>query len=312
MKKWIMRCVIFCCVVAVMAVFVGCKKSEGKKVFKVGYVNNSDSLLFNKITKDEFDKLAKNDVSIEVVFSNANSDIQLQLDQIDNFVARKVDVIITAPIDYDGIVPGIEKANEANIPILSLGTEAGGGDFIFIGTVYYQDGEMQGKYMAEHLPKDADILYLSCVPGQSYSRERRQAFLDIMESRPDVTILAEQTGMDQRANGMQIMEDWLQAFPKIDAVIAANDPMALGAIEAMKGAGRLSGVLVAGVDAIPEALTAIKNGEMAMTVFQSAPALAKAAFDVVKKLQNGETVERRVLIPNELVTVDNVDQISGN
>jgi inositol transport system substrate-binding protein len=113
--------------------------------------------------------------------------------------------------------------------------------------------------------------------------------------------------MSERTKGMQIMEDWIQSFPQIDAVVAANDEMALGALIALKGANRLQGVLIAGVDATKDACTAIKNGEMALSVLQSAPETGKQTFETIKKLQNGEPVQKEVIIPHINVTKENVD-----
>jgi inositol transport system substrate-binding protein len=162
--------------------------------------------------------------------------------------------------------------------------------------------------MVEHLPPNANVVYLSGTPGYSHARDRRQGFLDTLAAgRSDVKVIAEQTGMYERAKGMQIMEDWIQAFPKIDAVVAANDQMALGALEALKGANRSSGVLIAGVDATKEACQAIKNGEIAISILQSAPGLAQGTYDTIKRLQRGEQVEKEIIIPHENVTKENVD-----
>jgi inositol transport system substrate-binding protein len=177
-----------------------------------------------------------------------------------------------------------------------------------VGTQYIDAGIRQGEYMAEHLPQNAKIVYFVEVPGFSHTRERRQGFLDtIAAKRPDVTLLAEQTAMDDRAKGMQIMEDWIQTFPQIDGVISGNDQMALGALEALKGARRNQGVLIAGIDATKEACQLIKNGEMSISILQSAPKLAQGAYDTIKKLQKGEPVENQVIIPHESVTIENVD-----
>jgi inositol transport system substrate-binding protein len=295
-------------VLAGMMVFAvaGCK---GKKsdVFKVGYSNSSDADFFDKFKRDEFERLAKTDPSISVAFTNANMDLQMQLDQVDNFIVQKMNVIVLCPADTDGIVPAIEKANNAGIPVICIGIDAGGGDHIYVGTEYIDAGIRQGEYMVKHLPQNAKIVYLAGTPGYSHARDRRRGFLDTLAaSRPDVQVIADQTGNYERARGMQLMEDWIQANPQIDGVIAANDQMALGALEALKGAARAEGVLIAGVDATKEACQAIKNGEMAISILQSAPALSQGAYDTIKKLQKGETVEKQIIIPHENVTIDNV------
>jgi inositol transport system substrate-binding protein len=287
----------------------GCKKKEENSVFTIGYANSSDADFFDKLKRDEFERTAAKDPSLRVTFTNANQDMQMQLDQVDNFIAQKMDAIIICPSDTAGIIPAIEKANAAGIPVICIGVSAGGGDSTYVGTEYIDAGIRQGEYMAEHLPLNAKIVYLAGTPGYSHARDRRQGFLDtLVAKRPDVALLAEQTAMYERVRGMQIMEDWIQAFPQIDGVIAANDQMALGALEALRGAQRNRGVLIAGVDGTTEACQLIKNGEMSISILQSAPALAQGTYGVIKKLQSGATVEREVIIPHENITIENVDE----
>jgi inositol transport system substrate-binding protein len=298
---------------ALIAVFVvaGCaKKESGAKVFKVGYANSNDALFFDQEKKVVFEKLAAGDSSLQVIYTNANSDLQLQLDQADNFIAQKMDAIILCPVDNDGVVSAIEKANAATIPVICIGITAGGGDFIFVGTEYVDGGIRQGKYMAEHLPQNAKIVYLAGTPGYSHSWDRRAGFFDTLAAagRSDVTLLAEQAAMYEKDKAMAIMEDWIQIYPQIDGVIAANDQMALGGLEALKGANRAQGVLVAGVDGVNEACMAIKNGEMSISILQSAPKLSQGAFETIKKIQNGQPVEKQIIIPHENITIDNVDE----
>ncbi len=111
--------------------------------------------------------------------------------------------------------------------------------------------------MKEHLPKDAKILYLEGTPGLSHTQERKKGFEDAL-GRSDVATLASLSANYDRAEGMKVTEDWIQSFPKFDAIVAANDQMALGALEALQGADRLKGVMISGVDGTADALNAIK------------------------------------------------------
>src|SRR5207237_1080633 len=128
------------------------------------------------------------------------------------------------------------------------------------------------------------IVYLQGSLGLYHSGERLKGFMDAL-NRPDVKVLATQTGDYDRAQGMKVTEDWIQSFPKFDGLIAGNDQMALGAIQALKSADRLKGVLVSGIDGTPDALKAIEAGDMAQSIFQNAKGQAKAAFEVVEDLK---------------------------
>lgn len=283
--------------------------SDSSKVFTVAYLNSGDSDVFDKLKKDTFNDLVKDDKTIKVINSEANMDPQKQLNQVDDAIMQEVDAMIIVPIDYAGITPGVQAANDAGIPVICLGIESEGGDYTFVGCQNRDAGVMQAEYMAEKLPQNAKVLYLSGTPGLYHSVERHDGFYETMkEKRPDVELLAEMTGEYTRDKAQKVVEDWCQSYQQFDAIVAANDQMALGAIEALKAAGRLEGVMVAGVDATDEAMQKIKSGEMAISIRQSAPALAQNCYETLQKVQKGEDPGDRVIVDFEPVTADNVDE----
>lgn len=293
------------CAVSVSALSAGAAFAADK--FVVGYANMADTDVFVMARKNAFIEAAKSDADIEVNFSDANNDASKQLDQIDNFIAQKVNAIVVVPVDYQGIVPGVEKANAAGIPVIALGIQSAGGKYTFVGSKNIEAGRLQGEFMKANLPKDAKILYLEGTPGLSHTQERKKGFEEAL-GRSDITTLASLSANYDRAEGMKVTEDWIQSFPKFDGIIAANDQMALGALEALKGADRLEGVLISGVDGVPDALTAIKAGEMSQTIFQDAAGQAKAAFEVVEGIKKGEQPPAEKLVPFASITNENVDQ----
>jgi inositol transport system substrate-binding protein len=279
------------------------------KQFVIGYTNLADTDVFTMSRKTAFIEAAKGDPSIKILFTDANGDINKQLDQIDNFIAQKVNAIVVVPVDYEGIVPGVEKANAASIPVIALGIESAGGKYTFVGSKNIDAGRLQGVFMKEKLPKNAQVLYLQGTPGLYHSKERLQGFTEAcLSKRPDVKVLANLPGNYDRAEGMKITEDWVQSFKQFDAVIAANDQMALGALQALKTAGRLKGVLISGVDGTADALNAIKAGEMAQSVFQNAKGQAQGAYEVVQLIKKGQPAPKEKLIAFESITRENVDK----
>jgi inositol transport system substrate-binding protein len=278
-----------------------------EKKFTVGYANLADTDVFTMSRKTAFIATAKADPNLKVMFSDANGDISKQLDQIDNFIAQKVNAIIVVPADYQGIVPGVEKANKAGIPVIALGIQSAGGQYTFVGSKNLDAGRLQGEFMRDKLPKNAQIVYLQGTPGLSHSKERLEGFTkSLQEKRKDVKVLASLPGNYDRAEGMKITEDWVQRYPKFDAVIAANDQMALGALQALKGAGRLKGVMVSGIDGTSDALNAIKKGEMSQSIFQNAKGQAQGAYKVVETIKSGKPAPKEVLIPFESIDQKNV------
>lgn len=277
--------------------------------FVVGYTNLADTDVFTMSRKTAFINAAKADPNIDVRFSDANGDISKQLDQIDNYIAQKVNAIIVVPVDYQGIVPGVEKANKAGIPVIALGIESAGGKYTFVGSKNVDAGRLQGEFMKAKLPKDAKILYLQGTPGLSHSKERLDGFTEAcLKQRPDVKVLASLTANYDRSEGMKVTEDWIQSFKQFDAIIAANDQMALGAIQALKTANRLKGVLVSGVDGTGDALKAIKDGDMAQSIFQNAKGQAEGAYAVIKTIMAGQPAGDEMLIPFESIVAENVDK----
>lgn len=275
--------------------------------FVVGYTNLADTDVFTMSRKTAFINAAKADPDIDIRFTDANGDISKQLDQMDNYIAQKVNAIIVVPVDYQGIVPGVEKANAAGIPVIALGIESAGGKYTFVGSKNIDAGKLQGEFMKAKLPKDAKILYLQGTPGLYHSKERLDGFTEAcLSKRPDIKVLANLTGNYDRAEGMKVTEDWVQSFKQFDAIIAANDQMALGALQALKTANRLKGVLISGIDGTGDALKAIKEGEMAQSIFQNAKGQAEGAFAVVETLKAGKPAPKEMLIPFESIVKENV------
>ncbi|BDT70062.1 D-threitol-binding protein [Comamonadaceae bacterium OS-1] len=305
MKSFI-RTMAACAVV--LAILPGTSFAQAKK-FVVGYANLADTDVFTMSRKNAFIEAAKADANVSVSFADAGGDASKQLDQIDNFIAQKVNAIVIVPVDYQGIVPGVEKANKAGIPVIALGIESAGGKFTFVGSKNVDAGRMQGEFMAKQLPKNAQIVYLQGQPGLYHSKERLEGFTKALAGRTDVKVLANLPANYDRAEGMKITEDWVQKFPKFDALIAANDQMALGALQALKTAGR-KGVMISGIDGVKDALDAIKAGDMSQSIFQNAKGQAQGAFDVVEMIKKGEPAPKEKLIPFESIVKDNVANYS--
>lgn len=279
------------------------------KKITIGYSNIADSDVFCKKVRDYFGKIAQDSNKAEMIFTDAMLDNMKQLDQIDNFIIQDVDGIVLVPVDSAGIVPGIEKANAAGIPVLCLVINAEGGDYTYVGSPSVEAGELQGKYMREHLPQNAKILYLQGTLGLSHTRERWEGFKKgCLDQRPDIELLSAQSGNYERDQGMKIAEDWIQTFPEFDAIVSANDQMALGAVQALNIADRLDGIYITGIDGVDDALENVKNGVMSQTILYNGPEVAKAGFDTMTRIISGEKFPQINFVPFVSVTKDNVDQ----
>ncbi len=281
----------------------------GSDAFVVGYSNIADTDRWCKYTTDQFAMYASQNSNVKLLMNDANLDIARQIDQVDNFILQGANLIILAPVDYAGVVPGIKAANDAGIPVICSMIAAESGDYTYVGASHYDAGKMQGDYLAEVLPQNAKVLYLGGTPGLAHTTARWEGFQDgCLKVRTDVQLLDQQTGNYVRAEGMSLTENWIQRFDQFDAIVAANDEMALGAVEALKGANRLEGVMVVGVDASYDACVAIRNGEMTLSVFQNGDAIGKKTSEVMMEILNGGTPPKENIVPFENVTKDNVEK----
>lgn len=282
----------------------------------IGFVNEANTDVFDSKRMDALVAAVKADGSMSIECSDANLDIQKQVDQAKTFIAKGVDVLMLVPCDSEGIVPAIEEANKAGTPTICFGIKANGGEFVYIGSQNYDAGYMQGEHMAEILPENAKVCYLAGTAGLSHSAERRQGFQEALKEagRDDVEIIEDQDGDYVRDEGVRITTAWIQKYGDgkggvtFDAIVAANDQMALGAVEALKGANILKGeneVLISGVDGTDEGVQAVIDGYMSQTVLQDAAGQAEAAVEAVQKITAGETVDSEIIVPFQSITIDN-------
>ena len=184
-----------------------------------------------------------------------------QLSQIEDVVVKKPDAIVFTPVDYKAMVPGVEKINAADIPVVNITDRSAAGKFIaFVGADDYSLGLETGRYLLKTLGGKGEVVIIEGVKGALTSVDRVRGFNDALKENPGVKLLASQPGNYQRLQALQVMENLIQSHPQIDGVLAANDAMAMGAIEALEGANRTAQVI--GINGTKEAVDAIKGGKL--------------------------------------------------
>jgi ribose transport system substrate-binding protein len=161
-------------------------------------------------------------------------------------------------------VPGIEKMNAAKIPVLNIVDRAEGGEFVsFMGCDDYTVALQTARVLLQKMGGKGNVIIIEGVSGSSNNQKRVGGFKKALEEFPGVKLLASQTGNFQRAQALQVTENLLQAHRQIDGILAANDAMALGAVEALDAAGRKA--LVIGINGTKEAVDAVKAGKLLAT-----------------------------------------------
>lgn len=184
-----------------------------------------------------------------------------QLSQIEDVIVRKPSAIVFVPVDYKAMVPGVEKINDAKIPIVNVTDRSAGGDFLaFVGADDYSLGLETGRYLLKAMGGQGNVVILEGVKGSLTSIDRVRGFNDALKEFKDVKLVASQPANYQRLQALQVMENLIQSHPRIDGVMAANDAMATGAIEALDGANRSAKII--GINGTKEAVDAIKSDKL--------------------------------------------------
>lgn len=274
---------------------------------------NSDTFL--TVLRKGIEKAA-GDASQPVQIEIADDDVQKQLSQIQNFIASKVDAIIVNAVDTSATAPMTKLANDAGIPIVYVNRQPADVDALgpkgaFVASNEVESGTLQTKEICRILGGKGDILVMVGDLANQAAVQRTKDIHDVIAT-PDcagMKILDEQTAVWDPVKAQDLMTNWIAAGHKPAAVIANNDNMAIGAINAMKSAGwDMKDVVVGGIDATQEALAYMKAGDLDVTVFQDAFGQGAGAVDAAVKLAKGEKVEAKVWIPFQLVTPENMDQ----
>jgi ribose transport system substrate-binding protein len=244
----------------------------------------------------------------ELIVVDAQDDPAREATNIEDLIQRGVSALLINPTDADAIVPSIQKANDAGIPVFTVDRGANGGTVIsHIASDNVAGGAAAGKFLCEALQGAGNVVELEGIAGTSAARDRGQGFNDYMSQEcTGVTIVARQTANFNRAEGLTVYENILQAQPEIAGTFAHNDEMILGAIEAAEAAGRAEVIIFVGFDAVDDAVQAVRDGKLAATVAQQPAVMGQLGVDVALRYLNGEQVESYIPVDLSLVTPETV------
>ena len=255
---------------------------------------------------DEMQKKA-DEMGVELITVDAEKSALKQIEQVESFIAQKLDVIILNPVEVEASSPAVTKALAAGIPIVNVNSETTVKPTAFVGSNDVESARIAMKFIADKLGGKGNIVMIHGLMGQAAQIQREQGANEILKEYPNLKIIAAQTGEWDRAKSMDLMENWIQSFGgKVNAVFAQNDEMAMGAMKALQDAGMKNKVVVVGIDAIADALQAVKKGDLDATVFQDSKNQGAGAIETAVKIAKKQPYEKTLLIPFQLVTKDNV------
>ncbi len=243
----------------------------------------------------------------DLIVNDAQRSADRQVEQVESFVAQKVDVIILNPCEVEASSPAVEKALAAGIPVVNVNSETRVAPTAFVGSRDEESGRIAMEYIAQRLGGKGNVLMMHGYMGQAAQIKRDQGAREVLARNPGLKLVAEQTAEWDRAKAMSLMENWIQSYgDAINAVFAQNDEMGMGALMALEQAGRKGKVVVVSVDAIADALQAVRDGRLDATVFQDAKRQGAAAVETAVAIARKQPYQKAVMIPFQLVTKENV------
>ncbi|MGC8742743.1 MAG: sugar ABC transporter substrate-binding protein [Verrucomicrobiia bacterium] len=300
--------------------FSACKKPQtaetapasGEKQITIGIsllnLSSEFIVMLDKAMREKADEL-----KVKLIVNDAQRNAERQVQQVESFIAQRVDAIILNPCEVDASSPAVLKARAAGIPIINVNSETRDEPTAFVGSKDEESGKIAMEYIAKRLNGKGNIVIMQGFMGQAAQLKRDEGAKEVLKKFPEIKLLAQQTAEWDRAKAVSLMENWIQSYGnKINAVFAQNDEMAMGALLALEQAKMKSNVIVVGIDAIADALKAVKEGRLDATVFQDAKGQGHTAVEVAVKIVRKQPYDKETYIPFKLVTKENIDQFLKN
>lgn len=286
---------------------------EGQKEILVGFSQGTMNHPFRVAMVEENIKYAEENYPwMKIIATDGNNESSKQVTDVEDLLAQDIDVLLISPLTEEALTGVCEDAMAKGIPVICLDRTVNCDVTCYIGAENKPMGVAAADKLAEMLNGKGTIIELQGTAGASATIDRHDGFVEQLEAKyPDLKIIADQYCDYLREPSMKFMEDMLQRFGpgEISAVYCHNDEMALGALEAIKAAGRDNeGILLIGMDGMEVAFDAIKAGDMAFTVVY--PYCAPEGVIAIEKYLKGE-LDARWQLDTAIVSAENVEEWTG-
>lgn len=279
------------------------KENTGKKNV-VLILKNLTNPMWVEVKEGAEEAAQKADVNLTTLAPVQSENNDEQISEIEQSISKGVDAIVIAPADSSGIVPGVEKANAANIPVVAINTKidtsSGAKMAAFVGVDAYTCAVEISEKLSAMMDQTGEVMILEGKAGAQTSVDMVKAANDTFKKYSGIKVVASQTADWNRAKAMTVTQNLLQAHPNVRAIFAANDEMAMGAVQAVAQAGKEGKILISGNNAIEDAKKAVDNGQLALTMDSNNHGLGYTGVETALKLINGESVDEMIPIPTTL------------
>ncbi|GHG45899.1 MULTISPECIES: ABC transporter substrate-binding protein [Amycolatopsis] len=252
-----------------------------------------------------------------LLVTNAQSDLNRQISDIKSMLDRGAQLLIVAPLNSDGLQPALDAAKAKKVPVVTIDrkvTSQPCTDYLtFIGSNFVEQGQRAAQAMVKSTGGTGKVAILLGSSGNNVTTDRTKGFKDELAKTPGLSVVAEQTGEFDRSKGQAVMEQLIQSHPDITAVYAENDEMGVGAVNALKTAGKAPGkdVKIVSIDGTRNAVQLIVDGSY-NAVIESNPRFGPLAFQTLQKFENGEPIPASIVISDDQYDETNAAQKVGN
>src|SRR5262245_7729861 len=249
------------------------------------------------------------DIRLSVLAPAREIYVDQQVSILEDQILKRISALAVVPGGAQEIVPVLEKAREARIPVVIVDTDVTWPHKVsYVGTDNRYGGKLAGEFIVKALHGKGKVALVTGIPGVRSVDDRQEGCLEVLKTVSGIEIAAQQPANSERSLALTVMENILTSQPEINAVFASSDQMALGAIEAIDARGKTGKIVVVGFDAGKEALQAIQRGRIQAAVAQRPFLMGKLGVEAAYKAAKGEPVEKRIDTGTELITVENVER----
>jgi len=286
----------------------------GQQRSLIGYVCTNFNDTFQGYIMEEFRKYFASNPQYTIEFQDSQEDVVKQQDQVNNFIAKGAKALVVVPVNTSAMAPITRAAQNAKIPLVYVnrnpfGTKAPPRGIFYVGSQEIVAGQLQAEAVGKLLNGQGGVCILMGKLDNEGAIGRTRGNEDTFKAKfKGIRVLAKETGNWQRDQGMSITENWITTYgANLKAVLANNDEMALGAAQALRNARRTD-VIVMGVDAIPDARAAVRNGTLAATVLQDAAGQGRGAAEMAVNALTNKSQPAVKWIPFVLIDRNNISQ----
>ena len=298
---------------AMMAIALGCIPAQStESKIKIGVAMSNFDDVWLTYVRDAITKWASAHPDVQLTIVDGSDDTAKQVGQVENFLAQGMDAVVILPVDTSATGPVTKAVVKAGKPLVYVNRKPTNlpKGVVYCGSKSIEAGIMNMEELGKCMGGKGNLAILMGALNHEAAIGRTDGIKQVVKEKfPDIKIVREQVANWKRAEGKTVMENWLASGQEIDGVASDNDEMALGALQAIKAAGKLGKICVGGTDASHDALESMDKGEMNNTVFQDPVAQGEegvnAAYLMVKKEANPKVVDGNIWIPYQKVTKEN-------